>query len=108
MGLLSMLAQLVALGSAIYLGFQGRFMACVGLVALTGIGHFAFSQFADFLMRLHARTRSPAEQEELAFRALSGRADIPIAWMWITQLCGVGYVALIVYATYALAYRTPD
>ena len=77
--------------------FFRSFSTGIALLAIIGIGHFAFTRLSDAIMQVHQRRMPPDELEQLKLCALSGRqlGSPPKVWSRIANTCGLAYVVLV-------------
>ena len=93
----SLLAQLIGIGIGVYLIFSRGFISGVAMIAVVGVGHFAFGRLSDSLMKIHQRNMSPGAMEQLKLHAISDQklGSTPQAWTHIANACGAGYIAYV-------------
>ena len=100
----SLLAQLIGISVGVYLMLSRSFISGVAMIAIVGVGHFAFRRLSESLMKIHQRNMSPGALEQLELHALSNRkfGSTPQAWEHIANACGAGYIAYVCVASWYL------
>ena len=94
--LASMVAQLAAVGLALYLAFTHRLLAAGEIFAAIGIGHYVAGRISGALVERNRRNMLPGETFALESALRDGMLPtIPAAWVRISATAGYAYACFV-------------